>query len=550
MTERIQIKTDKASISEYIQDFERGNLQVPAFQRAFVWNNEKKLELFDSIRKGFPIGSLLLWNPDFDTDRDYENFGNYSLGAYELPKRNFHSFYILDGFQRLSTLVGCLLNPDRARGKGIIRDDLKWFKEFNIIYNLKDELFEVNRSKNFDSLDYFQVPVYKLVDGKEFFHFQKQLTLFEDQNEVKTLIERFEEMSLIIQKYEIPKINIFGGTVSDAIDIFQRLNSMGAPITTDWVVSARAFGKDSNFRLSEEIDNLLELKLSNYNFDGIKRMVLLQCITNSFDGIYFDQYSKGSHKKLENLVDREDFIEITRKTFISIEKAVKFLFEYCYVLDSKLLPYPNQLIFITDFFNKVGNPNDEQLEKLKNWFWVTTYSNYFTIYNLSKQRKAYEHFQKFILGTSETPLYFDRQNEVFESLEFPTKLDMGSVRAKALALFMLSYQNYHQKLNSDVVDGYKRLRLFANQDNSSQNTVLILDNEDLLIKKISKEFIDYFDYNLDYSNLFVTSEMQNIYLNKGDESKQYVLTQRYKLIKFSEEEFIQSLLYFSNKINY
>jgi uncharacterized protein with ParB-like and HNH nuclease domain len=65
MTERIQIKTDKASISEYIQDFERGNLQVPAFQRAFVWNNEKKLELFDSIKKGFPIGSLLLWNPAF-----------------------------------------------------------------------------------------------------------------------------------------------------------------------------------------------------------------------------------------------------------------------------------------------------------------------------------------------------------------------------------------------------------------------------------------------------------------------------------------------------
>jgi uncharacterized protein with ParB-like and HNH nuclease domain len=54
MTERIQIKTDKASISEYIQDFERGNLQVPAFQRAFVWNNEKKLELFDSIKKGIP----------------------------------------------------------------------------------------------------------------------------------------------------------------------------------------------------------------------------------------------------------------------------------------------------------------------------------------------------------------------------------------------------------------------------------------------------------------------------------------------------------------
>lgn len=544
MTERIQIKTDKASISEYIQDFERGNLQVPAFQRAFVWNNEKKLELFDSIRKGFPIGSLLLWNPAFATDQDYEKFGNYSLGAYELPKRTVHSFYILDGFQRLSTLIGCLINPDRAKTKGIIRDDAKWFKEFNIVYNLKVELFEVNRSKNFDSLEYFQVPVYRLVDGKEFFQFQKGLSKHEDQNEVKTLIERFEEMSLIFQKYEIPKINIYGGSVSDAIDIFQRLNSMGAPITTDWVVSARVFGKDSNFRLSEEIDNLLELNLSKYNFDGIKRMVLLQCITNSFDGVYFDQYSKGSHKKLENLVDREDFIDVTKKTFISIEKAIKFLFEYCYVLDSKLLPYPNQLIFITDFFNKVESPSDEQLEKLKNWFWVTTYSNYFTIYNLSKQRKAYEHFQKFILGNAENPLYLDKEKETFETLEFPNKIDMGSVRAKALVLFMLSYQNDHKKIDSQNIYGYKTYKLWDDIGNTPENSILIIENE--LIKSLKKVRV--------VSDLINESNYNQLFLSRDylalDTISRIILIDENILSKRKDELISKEKVFISNFINF
>jgi len=540
MTERIQIKTDKARISEYISNFEKGYLQVPAFQRDFIWTNDKKIELFDSIKKGYPIGSVLLWNPNFKDEAEYAKFGKDSLGYYETPERNNNSFYILDGFQRLSTLIGCLINPDRAKLKGIFRNDEKWFKEFNIIYNLKDESFEINRAKNFNNLNYFQVPIYRLVDGKEFFNFQKQLNLFEDESEVKLLIERFEEMSLVFQNYEISNINIYGGSVSEAIDIFQRLNSMGAPITTDWVVSARAFGKDNTFNLGNQIDNLLELDLKKYNFENIKRMVILQCITNSFDGIYFDQYSKNSYKKLENLVDREDFIAVTKKTFISIEKAVKFLFEYCYVLDSKLLPYPNQLIFITDFFNKVENPSDEQLEQLKDWFWVTTYSNYFTIYNLSKQRKAYEHFQKFILGTSKTPLYFDKQNEVFESLEFPTKLDMGSVRAKALALFMLSYQNYHQKLDSEIVDGYKRLRLFSDQENSCQNTILIIDNEDV-IKKSSMQFVDYFNADYDYSTLLVSLKMQNIALNHIPDFKQKVLELRLKLIKQTEEEFILSL---------
>lgn len=537
MTERIQIKTDKARISEYISNFEKGNLQVPAFQRDFVWTNDKKIELFDSIKKGYPIGSVLLWNPYFNDEAEYNKFGKDALGYYETPKRNNNSFYILDGFQRLSTLIGCLLNPERAKTKGIYRDDEKWFKEFNIIYNLKDESFEINRLKNFDGLSHFQVPIFRLVDGKEFFLFQKQLTYYEDEKEVKLLIERFEEMSLVFQNYEIPNINIYGGSVSEAIDIFQRLNSMGAPISTDWVVSARAFGKDQSFILGDQIDNLLELQLSKYNFENIKRMVILQCITNSFDGIYFDQHSKGSHKKLENLVDRNDFIDVTRKTFISIEKAVKFLFEYCYVLDSKLLPYPNQLIFITDFFNKVENPSDEQLEKLKDWFWVTTYSNYFTIYNLSKQRKAYEHFQKFILETSETPLYFDRQNEVFESLEFPTKLDMGSVRSKALSLFMFAHQNDFKKLNSEIVNGYKIFKLFTEKRNISENIVLVIDNMISPIDKrnwdickiIKKEELDKAFISNEYCQLGL---VQKLFGNNDD-----LLKRRKNIIVEKEAEF-------------
>lgn len=75
MSQSISIKPDKARISEYISDFEKGLIQVPAFQRDFVWNNEKKLDLFDSIKKGYPIGSILLWQPNFEKEEYYDNFG-------------------------------------------------------------------------------------------------------------------------------------------------------------------------------------------------------------------------------------------------------------------------------------------------------------------------------------------------------------------------------------------------------------------------------------------------------------------------------------------
>lgn len=39
----------------------KGQIRVPAFQRGFVWDPERVAFLMDSIYKGYPFGSLLLW---------------------------------------------------------------------------------------------------------------------------------------------------------------------------------------------------------------------------------------------------------------------------------------------------------------------------------------------------------------------------------------------------------------------------------------------------------------------------------------------------------
>ena len=544
MSEQINIRPDKDKISSYISNFEKGNLQVPAFQRKFVWNNEKKLDLFDSIKRGYPIGSVLLWQPNFESEEDYEKFGGEKLGAYYIPKRNANSFYILDGFQRLSTLIGCLLHPQKAKVKGIIRDEKEWFKEFNIIYNLKDESFEINRLKDFEGLKNYQIPIYKLVDGKEFFNFQKSL-FQEEQEIIQEYIEKYEEISLIFQSYELPNINAYGGSITEAVDIFQRLNSTGAPITKDWVISALAYGQDRNYHFATEIDLLLDDDLSNYNFQNIKREVILQCITNSFGGVYFDQVSKNSNKKLEELVKREDFIPITKDTFIAIEKTSKFFFENLNVLDSKYIPYNNQFIFINDFFSKRDNPTKDQIQELKRWFWITSYSNYFTNYNLSKQRLAYNKFQDFINKDS-NPVFYDNQ-EKFESLEFPDKIDMGSVRKKALALFMINYSlNKNSLLNGEslVAENIANVRdhkLFKDHS-SSENTLFIIEkynSTDNIPKSIKDLSFMLLKENMGkFEEYFINEDMREEF-EKGNFEE--VLEIRKSLIVREERLFVESL---------
>jgi uncharacterized protein with ParB-like and HNH nuclease domain len=44
-----------------MSEIETGNLALPDIQRPFVWPNTKIRDLFDSLYKGFPVGTLMFW---------------------------------------------------------------------------------------------------------------------------------------------------------------------------------------------------------------------------------------------------------------------------------------------------------------------------------------------------------------------------------------------------------------------------------------------------------------------------------------------------------
>jgi len=81
-------------------DIHSGQIKIPNFQRSFVWGKVQTAKLIDSIIKGFPIGTFILWKTKEEI-RHYKNIGND-----ELPKtpRGDAVMYILDGQQRITSL--------------------------------------------------------------------------------------------------------------------------------------------------------------------------------------------------------------------------------------------------------------------------------------------------------------------------------------------------------------------------------------------------------------------------------------------------------------
>lgn len=502
MTAKLQIQTRVRRLIHYIEDIEKGLIQVPEFQRDFVWDYNDKKALFDSIKLGYPIGSILFWRPEKESF-DYSP----TIGPYTIPKPSGEYLFILDGFQRLSTLFGCLINFGKT---SLNKNEEKWKKEFNVCYDLEKEEFFIPRSSK---LEFYQVHVYELIDTRSSFKFQRDLFNQKiNEERIQLYSERYERLGTALIDYQLPSIDIYGGQIEEAVEIFSRVNSTGTPITPDWMISALAYDKEKDFRLGTEIDKLYDdLKIYNFTqIHSIKRELIFNCITNSFGRAYFDQSNK-----IEDLANRKDFSDVTLKTIKSIKKAVQFLFEELLVVNGRLLPYGPQLIFITDFFNTIENPTQEQIEQLKRWFWITTYSGYFTIYSLSKVREAYNVFQQFLRGETNDPIYNDRPDTPFSVSEFPNKIFMGSVRAKALILFQLNFSNRFQKVDAQAVDGLILSNLFSSNEAKDEkgnylpeNVVPFLDNDKNRHYKKQKEVFDLLSNDPEKEKFLITEKVE------------------------------------------
>lgn len=89
-------------------------------------------DLFDSIYKGYPIGSVLLWDGGGKDIPYIESIGGRYIGQSVGDK-----YYIVDGQQRLTTLFCCLSDD-------IDDDDGKW----DLYFNLNEEEFTHSINKN------------------------------------------------------------------------------------------------------------------------------------------------------------------------------------------------------------------------------------------------------------------------------------------------------------------------------------------------------------------------------------------------------------------
>jgi hypothetical protein len=113
----------KASLGDLLREIREGKIQLPDFQRGWVWDDDHIRDLLVSIARSFPIGAVMLLEGGgevrFQT-RPVEGLEN------SIPRDRTPEKLILDGQQRLTTLTQTLalaepVQTRTAKGRKILR---------------------------------------------------------------------------------------------------------------------------------------------------------------------------------------------------------------------------------------------------------------------------------------------------------------------------------------------------------------------------------------------------------------------------------------------
>jgi hypothetical protein len=351
-------------ITDLASDVLDGTIRLPKFQRGFVWTRQQVLDLLDSIARGYPIGSLLLWRSSFNLASE-SSIANLEV---ETPDDGEETAYLLDGCQRLSTICGALhWEPKRD-------PDSLW----NLVYDLQEERFLHRHDLAEPSAS--QVPLRLLDTPSTYFPRLNGLSA-ELQERARTLFER-------ITGYEVAVVTLQATSLSEVGRIFERVNTRGTPLATVELVRAATWRPD--FDLLDEIDEIRDA-LGRKHYGRVDRKLLLRAISAAAGQGFSTEGIEGLP-----FIESDVLKTAVGATYEAACRAVDFLTTEIGTPTAEALPYANQLAVVVELFRQVPRPTSAQYAAIRGWFWRTALTGYYEGWNskrMAADLAAIEHFR-------------------------------------------------------------------------------------------------------------------------------------------------------------
>ncbi len=368
-----------------------GDLLIPEFQRPFVWSDEQRLNLLDSVARGLPIGALLVWQ----TKKSDHSLQTYSkLGPFELPERSESGpwSYLIDGHQRLTTLYAALT---RYEGDWFERKtDERWPVYVDLELDPEGRFFVLPSRRELEIARSTLVPAWALTSNKLMYGFQKRLLDVDLEDES----DRLEALANAFKDYPIPLIPMVTDDLSIVTRAFARVNTGGSTMSPAHLAAALAHGR---IPLREELATLAS-EFVDEGWDVLDEGALLDLLKIRFG---LDVYRSDIETLLRKLGaktgDSRKLKRVLRGSRRSLRRAIDVLAAVP-VLGSQALPYKFQLLVLAEVLRETSNDDEHEVrERALRWFWQTTFTEAFTGATGSRVRSAKGELLAFLNGEAE-----------------------------------------------------------------------------------------------------------------------------------------------------
>ncbi|MFT2650530.1 DUF262 domain-containing protein [Helicobacter pylori] len=443
---------------------------LPDIQHEYVWlkkADEKKIEqLFDSILRGYPIGSFLFWKLQKEdiakSDEQDENKLNFQLYQfltnYDERKPHNEKIYIeqisrddlcivLDGQQRLTSLYIGLKGTRTLKKKGARNDNPNAYEEKRLYLNLKHQpnmdnpednyQFEFHAKAPINDKDHFWFKVGDILELESVWNYAKDHGI--EGNALKLLekLNKAFHTDQLISFFEEKEKNL-----NKVLNIFIRVNSGGVKLSySDLLMSilTASFSSDIREKMNELVDALKDKGFPNVEKDQVLKTCLLLI---GKDTIFeLKNFNKNNVKEIE-----ENWEKITE----SIYDAAKLLETFGYVKYLGSAYILSTLAYFYFLKQKMDKNDEEQALKFVRNAQITSYFTPSTDTKLSiiahsiKEARAFEAFNHNLAKHQTCPLKIT--NDDIESMVF------FNSHARVFPVLQILYPNLNYKTTTFQID--------------------------------------------------------------------------------------------------
>lgn len=413
-----QPKPDSKKYSDLISEIQKGIIKIPKFQRDFVWSIDKTAKLLDSILKGYPIGTFILWQTD-ERINDIKNVGNLNIPP---TPDGTKVQYVLDGQQRITSLYAAYLGAKiRKVGEKKITD------YSDIVVNLDIDLNENGEQViSAEPIGEKYVSLNTVLN----FSFSKARSLSHKFSEEE--LERIDNYSTAFKTYEFSTVVLRKEDIDSAIEVFTRINTGGQTLTLFEIMSAKTYDEKQHFDMQVKWANFIK-ELKDIQYEGISSTVALSVLSLVLSR------TKECKRKTILALNKQDIIDTWGMVISALKDSIDYFRTTYRIPVSQLLPYDSLLVpFAYFFYNKRDKPEADQRKYLEEFFWRMSLSFRYSSSAESRLAQDIKRIDKILDG--ERPEY----NDIKVYLDSPqalidTNFSAGNSYCKAI-LCLLAYQ--------------------------------------------------------------------------------------------------------------